>query len=71
MIDGIKYEKINGATHEMKLFDDTDLETWLNEFTHRVGDAGKTIHENFIPLESHVESRFARDCETSENNEKT
>jgi len=66
MIDGIKYEKISGKVYEMKLFDDSDLEIYIDNFTHLVKDASKTIYENYIPLDSSIENQFARDCESSE-----
>jgi type III restriction enzyme len=65
MIDGIKYEKIGSKTYEMTLFDDSTLEFYLDNHTHTVKNPDKTIYENFIPLDSGVESDFAHDCETS------
>ncbi|MEO6330014.1 MAG: DEAD/DEAH box helicase family protein [Ginsengibacter sp.] len=67
MIDGIKYEKIGNRFYEMCLFDDSDLEIYVDQFTHIVSAPDKTIYENHIPLDSKVESDFARDCETSTN----
>ena len=78
MIDGIKYEKIGDKIYEMTLFDDKDFEIYLDNFTHIVGDLeqteeckkrarDKTIYENYIPLDSSVENKFAKDCESSEN----
>jgi len=67
MIDGIKYEKIGDKIYEMKLFEDNDLEIYLDNFTHIVSDPDKTIYENYIPLDSTVENDFAKDCESSEN----
>ena len=67
MIDGIKYEKIGGKMYEMALFDDSNFEVYLDNFTHTVADPDKTIYENIIPLDSGVENQFAKDCETSEN----
>ncbi|MEO7924758.1 MAG: DEAD/DEAH box helicase family protein [Chitinophagaceae bacterium] len=67
MIDGIKYEKIGDRFYEMTLFDDADFEIYIDDFTHSVGDPGKTIYENYIPLDSGVENRFATDCENSED----
>ena len=67
MIDGIKYEKIGDKVYETTLFDDAGYEIYLNDFTHTVQNAKKTIFENYIPLNSSVESQFAKDCETSEN----
>jgi type III restriction enzyme len=67
MIDGIKYEKIGNRFYEMCLFDDSDLEIFIDQFTHTVSAPDKTIYENYIPLDSKIESDFARDCETSTN----
>ena len=67
MIDGIKYEKIGDKVYEMTLFEDNELEIYLDQFTYTVKDADKTIYENYIPLESGVENQFAKDCESSEN----
>ena len=67
MINGIKYQKIGDKVYEMKLFEDNDLEIYLDNFTHRVSNPDKTIYENYIPLDSTVENEFAKDCESSEN----
>jgi type III restriction enzyme len=67
MVNGIKYEKIGGKFYEMTLFEDTEVEIYLDQFTHAVNAPDKTIYENYIPLDSSVESQFAKDCETSEN----
>jgi type III restriction enzyme len=66
MIDGIKYQKIGSSEYEMTLFEAQDLEVYLNEFSFKVNDPSKTIYEEFVPLDSGVESKFAQDCETSE-----
>ncbi len=66
MIDGIKYQKIGGSEYEMSLFEAQELEVYLNDFSFKVTDSSKTIYEEFVPLDSGVESRFAQDCETSE-----
>jgi len=66
MIDGIKYQKIGGSAYEMALFEAQELEIYLNSFTYKVTDADKTIYEEFIPLDSGVESQFAKDCESSD-----
>ena len=67
MIDGIKYEKIGNKLYEMTLFEDHELEIYIDQFTFSVNDADKTIYENYIPLDSGVENQFAKDCETIEN----
>lgn len=66
MIDGIKYQKIGTSEYEMALFEAQELEVYLNDFTFKVSDPAKTIYEEFIPLDSGVESKFAKDCETSD-----
>lgn len=66
MIDGIKYQKIGGSAYEMTLFEAQELEIYLNSFTHKVTDSDKTIYSAFIPLDSGVESQFAKDCESSD-----
>lgn len=67
MIEGIKYEKIGNKLYEMALFENNELEIYIDQFTFSVNDADKTIYENYIPLDSGVENQFAKDCETSEN----
>ena len=66
MINGIKYQKIGGSEYEMALFEAQELEVYLNDFSFKVSDPLKTIYEEFVPLDSGVESKFAQDCETSE-----
>lgn len=67
MVDGIKYEKIGDRVYEMTLFEDNELEIYIDQFTFTVNNQDKTIYENYIPLDSSVENQFARDCESSEN----
>ena len=66
MVSGIKYEKIGSSQYEMRLFEENEIETYLDSLTFEVSDASKTIYENYIPLDSNIESQFAKDCETSE-----
>jgi type III restriction enzyme len=67
MVTGIKYEKIGDKIYEMALFEDSELEIYLDRFTFSVDNPDKTIYDNYIPLDSSVENQFARDCESSEN----
>ena len=67
MIDGIKYEKIGSKMYEMTLFNDDEIEIYLDQFTFAVIKADKTIYDNYIPLDSKVENQFAKDCESSQN----
>lgn len=66
MIDGIKYQKIGGSEYQMALFEAQELEVYLNDFSFKVTDPSKTIYEEFVPLDSGVESKFAQDCENSD-----
>jgi type III restriction enzyme len=66
MIDGIKYHKIGTSEYEMALFEEQELEVYLNVFSFKVSDSSKTVYEEFMPLDSGVESQFAKDCETSD-----
>ena len=66
MIDGIEYHRIGNADYEMRLFEDGGLDIYLNDFTYKVNLPAKTIYEEYVPLDSSVENRFAQDCEQSE-----
>lgn len=77
MMDGIKYQKINAdksgsesasseGWYKMALFEAQELEVYLNDFSFKVADASKTIYEEFVPLDSGIESQFAKDCESSD-----
>ncbi len=69
MIDGIKYQKINGVQYEMKEFKNSELEFYLNEYTFKVENhkIGKSIYESHIPLDSGTERKFAKQCNDSDN----
>ena len=45
--------------YEMTLFEDNELEIYLDLFTFTVNNTDKTIYENYIPLDSSVENQFA------------
>ncbi len=66
MIDGIKYLKIGDTAYEMRLFEEQEMEIYLNAFTFKVKNKRKTIYDKYVPLDSSVETRFAQDCETSQ-----
>lgn len=66
MIDGIRYQKIGSSEYEMALFEAQELEVYLNDFSFKVTDPSKTIYEEFVPLDSGVESKFAQDCENND-----
>ena len=66
MIDGIEYHKIGGSAYEMRLFEDSELEIYKNDLTFEVSNADKTIYEKYVPLDSSVESEFAKACESDD-----
>lgn len=66
MIDGIEYHLLGNERYEMSLFKGQQLEIYVNDFTFRVSNKDKTIYEEYVPLDSTIESQFAKDCETSE-----
>ncbi|MEK7448858.1 MAG: DEAD/DEAH box helicase family protein, partial [Planctomycetota bacterium] len=67
MINGIKYEKIGGQEYEMRLFEDKEIETYLDNL-YAVTKPGKTI-ANYVVIDSlsEPEKQFAEDCESNEN----
>lgn len=66
MINGIRYDKLGETEYEMRLFEESELEIYLDSVFHKVANSDKTIYDNYIPLDSEVESQFAKDCESSE-----
>ena len=74
MIDGIKIIKksvvqnlpVPQAGMKWHCLKPRNWEVYLNDFSFKVSDPSKTIYEEFVPLDSGVESKFAQDCETSE-----
>lgn len=65
LVDGVKYEQINGQQYEMRLFDMEEVETYLSNL-FEVTKLDKTVF-NYIPIDSDIENKFAKDCEADEN----
>lgn len=65
MIDGIKYEQIDGREYEMRLFENEEIETYLSNLLE-VNNPDKTLY-NFVPVDSQTERAFARECEADSN----
>lgn len=61
LVEGVRYEKINGKKYEMTLFKFEEIETYLTEL-FEVSKHNKTVF-NYVPVDSKVEHDFARDCE--------
>jgi len=65
LVEGVRYEEINGQKYEMSLFKFEEIETYLvNLF--KVSKTDKTVF-NYVPVDSDVENKFASDCEAEEN----
>jgi type III restriction enzyme len=62
VIKGIKYEKIGDMEYEMKLFEQGELTSYLDNLL----SSQKSIY-NMIEYDSEVEKRFAMDLETKES----
>ncbi|MFC0034913.1 restriction endonuclease [Cardiobacterium valvarum] len=65
MVQGIKYERTD-AVYAQSLLTEMErngIEFYANEHTFTISNPQKTICENYIPLDSYTEKRFAADCE--------
>lgn len=65
MVDGIKYEKISGDYWDMRLFENEELEDYL-ESLFTVSNKDKTLY-NYVPVDSDVERKFVKELETRED----
>lgn len=66
MIDGIKYEKNSDKEYELRLFEGYEFHD--NKHTFTIPDnSQKTINTDLLPLDSDVEHRFAKNCESINN----
>ncbi len=62
MTEGIQYKKIEGSEYKRSMFETHEQEVY---FLFKVNNSSKTIYEEFIPLHSALEKRFAQECETN------
>ena len=67
IIDGIKYEKIGNKEYEMHLFEDDEINIYLDKLKFEVKNNKKTIYDKIIPLDSNVEYEFAKECESRDD----
>lgn len=67
MVDGVKYLKVAGDVYEMRLFEDGEVEAYIDNL-YRVRKAEKTLY-NYIEIDSlsGPEKAFAKDCEDNED----
>ena len=67
MIDGIKYKKIGSKDYEMMLFEENEIETYIDSLAFEVSKNEMTVYDKYMPLDSDVETEFAKECETRED----
>jgi type III restriction enzyme len=65
MVDGIKYEKIAGQFWDQRLFDNEELESYIDNLV-AVKKQDKTLY-NYIEVDSEIERRFAKELEDRED----
>lgn len=65
MVDGIKYEKIAGQFWDQRLFDNDELESYLDNLV-QVQKQDKTLY-NYVQVDSDIERRFAKELEDRED----
>ena len=66
VVDGIKYERIEGQSYEMRLFQEKELEEYLSRLYAVQGDSARTPYD-YIPYESEVEREVAAKLDTNES----
>lgn len=64
-INGIKYEQIAGKKYQMELFENSEIEMYLENLIE-VKQQDKTLL-NYVPFDSNVEFDFAKECETRDD----
>jgi type III restriction enzyme len=66
MVEGIKYQKIAGEMYEMRLFEDGEIEAYIDNL-YKVRNQEKTLY-NYVEIDSlsEPEKKFAKDCEDNE-----
>ncbi|MGA3287379.1 MAG: DEAD/DEAH box helicase family protein [Bacteroidota bacterium] len=67
MVEGIKYQKIAGEMYEMRLFEDGEIEAYIDNL-YTVRKQEKTLY-NYVEIDSlsEPEKKFAKDCEDNED----
>lgn len=67
MVEGFKYLKVAGEMYEMRLFEDGEIEAYIDNL-YTVRKQEKTLY-NYIEIDSlsRPEKKFAKDCEDNED----
>ena len=58
IVDGIKYELIEGQSYEMRLFEETEIEEYLNRLYEIQSKDDRTPYD-YIAFDSEVEKEIA------------
>jgi type III restriction enzyme len=66
IVDGIKYEQIEGLYYEMRLFEEREIEEYLFRL-YEVQSKGDRTPYDYIPYDSEVEREIAEKLDSSEN----
>lgn len=66
VIDGIKYEQIRGQYYEMRLFEEPEIEEYLNRLYEIRSNDDRTPY-NYLPYESALEREVAEKLDADEN----
>lgn len=65
LVDGVKYQTINGQRYPTTLFDAEEIENYLSKL-FKVTNTDKTVF-NYVPIDGSNDSDFAKDCEADPN----
>ncbi|MGZ8184039.1 MAG: restriction endonuclease, partial [Methylobacter sp.] len=66
LVEGVKYERINGSIYEMSLFKLEEIETYLSNLLPVTAEKQYKTPFNYYAVDSDIERNFARDCEADE-----
>ena len=65
IVDGVKYEKADGASYDQKLFDNDELFGYLDDL-FVVNKKEKTVYD-YVKVDSNIERNFAQECENRDD----
>ncbi len=66
IVDGIKYEELDGQYYEMRLFEEKEIEEYLSRL-YEVRSKGDRTPYDHIPFDSEVEREIAEKLDSNEN----
>lgn len=66
MVDGIKYEKVDGSEWDMQLFENQELETYLSNLVE-VQNQDKTLYDYVAVDSPNIEGNFAKELDSRDD----